>query len=173
VKRTFALTAVLALAAALLSVTLGNAQTSPVRGLTEKVTITVTPARERFKPYTFTIKGRIVPPPKLCAPGVVPNPGGNCVPIRCPPGATNPAYCVRPGLGVICSGKVNVRFQKNGNTTSSRNATLKPDCTYRSRVTFTGKPVATRTGRFKVRARFQGNSFLQPRTSPTRIVRAG
>ncbi len=173
-KRTFALAAVLALAAALLSATLGNAQTSaPARGLTERVTIAVTPKRDRVKPYTFTTKGRIFPPPRFCAPGVIPNPGGNCVPIRCPPGAKNPAYCVRPGLGVICSGKINVRFQKSRNTISSRNVNVRPDCTYRSKVTLTGRPLRTRTGTFRVRARFQGNSVLKPKTSPTRTVRAG
>jgi len=173
VKRTFALAAVLSLAVALLSATLGNAQTSTARGLTERVTIVVTPKRDRFRPYTFTTRGRIVPPPKSCEVGQIPNPGGNCVPRVCPPGVGNPVYCPVASRPTICSGKVNVRFQKRGSTASSRNVNLRPDCMYRSKVTFTGRPVATRTGTFKVRARCQGNSLLQLNSSATRTVRAG
>ncbi len=172
-KRSLVLTAALSLAAVPLFSTLGSAQTTANRGYTVKVTIKTTPKRDRSAPYTFTTKGRVIPPPKFCAPGVIPNPGGNCVPVSCPPGAKDRRYCVRPGLGVICSGKVNVRFQRKGSTISSRNVNVRPDCTYRSKVRFRGKPQRTRTGTFKVRVRFQGNQVLRPKGSPTRTVRAG
>ncbi len=58
------------------------------------------------------------------------------MPVICPPGATDIRYCVLPGRAVICSGQVNVRYQKRGTTISSRNVTVRSDCTYRSRVTF-------------------------------------
>jgi len=73
---------------------------------------------------------------------------------------------------VICSGKVAVRYQKNGVTISNRLATLRPDCSYRKTTTFRTR-LRLRRGRFTVRARFAGNAVLLPRTSPTRRVRAG
>ena len=173
-KRSLALAAILSLGIALLYATLGSAQSAtPARGFVDQITASTTPKRDRTRPYRFTTSGKIVPPPKSCEVGQIPNPGGNCVPRVCPPGQGNPVYCPVAPRSTICSGKVNVRFQKNRNTISSRNVTLRPDCTYRSRVTITGKPTATRKGTFTVRARFQGNSVLQPKNSATRRVRAG
>jgi len=146
------------------------------RGFANQVTSTTTPRRDRLRPYTFTTRGRIVPPPKYCAPGMSPTPGaGNCVPILCPAGAMSVAGCQffsQPPRSVICSGVVTVRFQKRGTTISSRNVSVRSDCTYRSRVSFRTK-LKARLGSLRVRSRFQGNGVLSPRSSATRIVRAG
>ncbi len=171
-KRSFVLTAVLSLLAVPLFGASATAQAPGARA-TVGISIKVTPKRDRTRPYTFTTTGRITLPPRFCAPGVRPTPGaGNCIPISCPAGTADPAYCTRPSLAVICSGVVNVRFQKRGTTTSSRNVRVRPNCTYRSRVTFSTR-LALRRGTFRVRARFQGNTVLAPRTSATRTVRAG
>ena len=165
--------AALSPAAVLMFASPGTAQAPGERAFTNRVTLSVTPTRDRTRPYTFTARGRIVPPGRFCNAGEKPSPGaGNCVPIVCPPGATDARYCVRPGLGVICSGKVAVRYQNRGTTISNRLATVRPDCSYRQRVTFRTR-LRTRRGNFTVRARFQGNAVLLPRNAPTRRVRAG
>jgi hypothetical protein len=164
----------LSVAAILLIPASGSAQgTLPtiVRANPLQVTLTVTPRRDRTRPFTFTSTGRVRVPTRLCNPGESPI-TGRCIPILCPPGATDINYCLRPGIGVICSGIVTVRFQKRTTTISSRNVFLRRDCTYRSRVTFRTRLI-TRVGNFRVRARFQGNVVLNPRTSRTRVVRAG
>ena len=164
--------AALSPAAVLMFASPGTAQAPGDRAFTDRATLSVTPPRDRTRPYTFTARGRIVPPGRFCNAGEKPSPGANCVPIACLPGATDARYCVRPGLGVICSGKVAVRYQKLGTTISNRLATLRPDCSYRQRVTFRTR-LRTRRGIFTVRARFQGNAVLLPRNAPTRRVRAG
>lgn len=133
---------------------------------------TTTPRRDRFRPYTFTTVGRLAPPTTFCAPGVSPTPAANCIPVLCPPGSLNPAYCVQPPRSIICSGTVTVRIQKRSTTISSRNVLLRPDCTYRSRVSFTTR-LTSRRGSLRVRARFQGNVLLSPINSRTTTVRAG
>jgi len=177
VKRSLILTAILALVALAVSAVPAAAQapTAPTfaRGVPEQVTRTTTPARDRTRPYTFTTSGRIVPPANYCAPGQTPlPPAANCIPVLCPPGATDIAYCFVPGRAIICSGLVNVRFQKRGTTVSSRNVQVRPDCSYRSRVTFRTR-LLTRIGVLSPRARFQGNLVLRPKTSTTGRVRAG
>jgi len=164
--------AALSPAAVLMFASPGTAQAPGDRAFTDRVTLSVTPTRDRTRPYTFTARGRIVPPGRFCNAGEKPSPGANCVPIACLPGATDARYCVRPGLGVICSGKVAVRYQKSGTTISNRLATVRSDCSYRQRVTFRTR-LRTRRGIFTVRARFQGNAVLLPRNAPTRRVRAG
>lgn len=173
-KRTLVLTVSLSLAAALLYASLGFAQaTAPVkRAMPRSVSLTVTPKRDRTRPFTFTSTGRVNVPRRYCSVAESQNPGNRCVPLICPAGAVDAQYCVRPGLGAICTGKVNVRYQRRGSTISSRNVTLRPNCTYRSRVSFNIRN-ALRRGSFRVRARFQGNNVLLPRTSSTRTVRAG
>jgi hypothetical protein len=176
VKRSLILTLALSLAAALLSLPSAGAQNNApaiVRGTTVQVTASTTPRRDRFRPYTFTTTGRVVPPGRYCTPGQNPGPGAaNCVPVICPRGVTDGRYCTFPARNVICSGTVTVRFQKRGTTISSRNVFVRPDCTYRSRVTF-HTLLRTRIGNLSVRARFQGNVVLTPRNSSTKIVRAG
>jgi hypothetical protein len=174
VKRSLALTAILALAALAGTTAPAVAQTPTfVRGVPLQVTRTTTPARDRTRPYTFTTRGRIVPPSRYCPPGQSPlSPAGNCIPVLCPPGATDIQYCFVPGTAVICSGFVNIRFQKRGTTISSRNVTVRPDCTYRGSVTF-HTLLALRRGVLTVRARFGGNLVLRPKSSNTGTVRAG
>lgn len=170
-KRSLVLTLALSLTAAVLYSSLSSAQTA-VRGFTVNVTNTTTPKRDRARPYVFTTRGRIVPPPRFCAPGQTPTPTANCVPIRCPAGARDARYCARPGLAVICSGKVAVRVRKGTRTLKTSTVNVKADCTYRSKVTFRTLTRARR-GLLKFRARFAGNTVLQAKNSPTRTVRAG
>jgi hypothetical protein len=175
VNRPLVLTGLLSLAALVLASS-GSAQT-PIptikRGYTVLVTARTTPTRDRTLPYIFTTTGRIVPPGRYCSPGADPSPGtGNCVPILCPPGTRNPSYCLRPGLSVICSGIVNVRFQKGPITISSRDVPLSRACTYASAVTFRTRLI-TRIGLLTVRVSFQGNVVLRPLTARDQTVRAG
>jgi hypothetical protein len=171
-KHLFVVTALSVAAVLLLSSPFAQSATD-LRGTPIKVSASTTPKRDRTRPYVFTTTGRVTVPSKFCAPNVAPGSGSkNCIPIKCPAGATNPSYCTRPARSVICSGKVNVRFQKRQTTISSRNVTLRADCSYRSRVTF-HTLLPTRIGNLTVRARFQGNAVLKPRTSANRIVRAG
>lgn len=174
-KRSLVLTLVLSLAAALLYVASGSAQTTIdiQRASPIQVTNITTPRRDRFRPYTFTTRGRVRPPTRYCAIGVNPGPGAaNCIPIICPPGVTDIRYCLVPGRRAICSGVVTVRVQKRGTTISSRNVNLRTDCTYISRVTFRTL-LRTRIGTLSFRARFQGNVLLTPRNSATKLARAG
>ncbi len=175
-KRLLALAAAVPVAAILLIPASGNAQNaldSIVRAEPVQVTNTTLPRRDRFRPYTFTTTGRVIPPTRYCNPGENPGTGtANCVPILCPPGVTDIRYCLRPGRSVICTGTVTVRVQKRGTTISSRNVLVNPDCTYRSRVTFRTR-LRSRTGFLSFRARFGGNAVLLPRNSSTRTARAG
>jgi hypothetical protein len=167
--------AALSVAALFLCSSPGGAQTttqSIVRGTPLQVTSKTTPKRDRTRPYTFTTTGTVRPPARYCAPNVNPGRGAaNCIPIRCPAGATNIAYCDVPGVAVICSGIVNVRYQKRTTTVSSRNVKVRANCTYRSRVSFNTR-LPTRVGVLRVRSRFQGNVVMTPRNSSTHTVRA-
>ena len=173
-KRLLALTVALPLAAVLFIPSAGAQSPTPsvTRANPVRVTLTVTPRRDRRSPFTYTSTGRVVPPSPYCKPGQDPQAGRGCIPILCPPGATTTTYCLFPGARVICSGTVTVRFQKRLTTISSRRVGLRPDCTYRSRVSFDLR-LSTRRGVFTVRARFSGNVLLNPRNSATRTVRAG
>ena len=115
VRRVLILTLSLSLTTALMFASAGSAQApSIVRGFTVQVTLTVTPKRDRTRPYTFTSRGRVVPPARLCYPGQNPTPGaGNCVPILCPAGVTDPRYCLIPGARSVCSGRVTVRIRRS------------------------------------------------------------
>jgi hypothetical protein len=77
-----------------------------------------------------------------------------------------------PGTAVVCSGFVNIRFQRRGTTISSRNVSVRPDCTYRGTVTFRTR-LALRRGVLTVRVRFSGNLVMRPKSSNTGTVRAG
>ena len=171
-KRILVLTS-LSLVAVFAITSLAGGQTVPVRGTLESITASTTPKRDRTRPYTFTTRGRIVPPPRFCAAGARPGTGAaNCIPINCPAGTTNAAYCIPPTVAQVCSGKVAVRFRKGRTTVSSRTVNLRSNCTYRSRVPLRIR-IFTRRGTLSVRARFQGNSLLSPKVSATRRVRAG
>jgi hypothetical protein len=162
-------------AGAVVPVTASDVAIATARGFTELVTLKVTPKRDRTRPYTFTSTGQIFPPAHFCAPGAGPTGEAgpaNCIPIICPAGNTNPAYCAPPPRSVICSGIVTVRFQRHHTTISSRNVSVKADCTYSSTVSFRTR-LHSRRGSLQVRARFQGNVVLTPQNSKTKTVRAG
>lgn len=144
------------------------------RAVVENLTAKTTPKRDMRRPYAFVTTGKIVPPARFCAAGENPSGTGgtNCVPILCPPGILDGNYCFSPSRARICSGFVAIRYQKVRATISSRNVTLKPDCTYRTRVVFRTL-LRTRRGVLNVRARFQGNELLKPSTNVTHKVRAG
>lgn len=172
-KRSLVLTAALSLVAVIVSVAPAGAQSSSfVRGAPEQITSATTPDRDRTRPYTFATTGSVARPANYCTPGTSPlGPAGNCIPILCPPGTTAVAYCNVPTIAIICSGIVNVRFQKNGMTISSRNVEIRADCTFRSSVMFRSR-ARLRTGLLSVRSRFQGNLVLRPRSATTDQVRA-
>ena len=155
----------------------GDAQTptpETPRASVEGITAKTTPRRDRRRPFSFVTTGKIVPPERFCAPNVSPVGTGatNCIPLLCPPGITDGAYCFAPPRGRICSGFVAIRFQKVRTTISSRNVQVRPDCTFRSRVTFRTL-LRVRRGRLNVRARFQGNELLKPSINQVHRVRAG
>jgi hypothetical protein len=128
-----------------------------VRAATQSVTSSTTPKRKRTRPYVFTTAGRVVAPP-YCAGGAAPSvAGARCVPRTAP----------------LCTGLVTVVFKKRGNTISSRSAGLRPNCTYRSRVSFDTRRDPLRRGALTVSTRFQGNTMLLPKTARTYVVRAG
>jgi hypothetical protein len=141
------------------------------KAFTTKVTAKTTPKRDRRNPFVFTTKGKITPPTAFCGSTAAPTQSRNCIPLDCPAGATNTRYCVRPGLAVICRGKVNIRIQRRGRTISSRNVNVRSNCAYTSNVTLRLKP--NRRGSLKVRARFAGNTVLRAKASSTATVRAG
>ena len=169
-KRSLALAALLSLAASIVVVA-GAQSAFNGKAFTTKVTAKTTPKRDRRNPFVFTTKGKISPPTVFCSSTAPPTQSRNCIPLDCPPGATNARYCVKPGLGVICRGKVNIRIQRRGRTISSRNVNLKANCTYSSKVTLRLK--RNRRGSLKVRARFAGNTVLRVKASSTATVRAG
>lgn len=173
-KRLVVLTGLLPLAAILLVPAPASAQGTLdqiIRANPRQVTLTATPRRDPTRPYTFTSRGRVIPPSRYCRPMDNPFTVG-CVPVLCPPGVTDLRYCLLPGPRVICSGTVTVRYQKRFTTISSRVVSVRRDCTYRSRVTFSTR-LPTRRGTLRVQARFGGNALLLPRRSATRLVRAG
>jgi hypothetical protein len=176
VKRLLVLVAALPMVAALLVPASAGAQAQLVsitRANPRQVTISTTPRRDRFLPFRFTTTGRVIPPTRFCNPGEIPGTGArSCIQVLCPPGQTDIRYCLIPGRGVVCTGNVNVRVQKKSTTISSRIVNLRPNCTYRSQVTFSTL-LRTRTGTLSFRSRFGGNAVMLPRNSRTIKVRAG
>ena len=148
---------VLSVTAVFLTTSLAAGQTGNAKSST---TSKVSPKRDKRKPYKFTTSGK-VKPPKFCASTT---PAANCVPLKCPPGATNPAYCTKPKP---CRGKVRVRFKRNGKTVSSKTTNLKSNCKYKKKTTVKKK------GRYQVQVRFLGNDVLAPSSASTKSVRAG
>jgi hypothetical protein len=161
---------------------LANSQSTPLRASVQRVTSNTTPKRDRTRPYTFTTTGRVVPP-GACPAGTPVTSGLPCLPPICPP-PTNPGtiyqgpvYCVPPATTAVCSGKITVKFSRRNKgggvfTISSREVSLKSDCTYRSRVSFRTRD-RNRRGVLTVRVRFQGNQYLLPKNAPRRTVLAG
>jgi PKD repeat protein len=126
------------------------------RAATKRVTASTTPTKDRSWPYTFVTTGRVVPP-AYCATGVTPTAaGGNCVTLGAP----------------RCVGVVTVRIKKRTYTISSRNVGLRPNCTYRSKVSLRSR-TPLRRGTLAVSVRFQGNASLLPKAAPTQTVRTG
>ncbi len=79
---------------------------------------------------------------------------------------------MRPTLQVICSGIVTVRFTKRDRTIASKKLRLRPDCSYRSRVSLRSRSILRR-GVLSVLVKFEGNLVLLPKSATTRRVRAG
>jgi len=113
-----------------------------LRLIPSRVTSATTPGRDRVRPHTFVTKGKVVPP----------------------------AECAAGPKAVVCTGVVTVRVKRTGPfTISSRRARLRPDCTYRSQVTFR---VAGRlgSGSLRVHAAFEGNRLLAPANAGAHTV---
>lgn len=134
-------------------------------GITKSSTSSkVSPKRDKKKPYKFKTKGSVNFPKKFCAPNA---PAPDCIPLICPPGTSNPAYCTKPTAAKVCTGKVKITFKKGKKTLSSKSVSLKPNCKYSSKTTI------KKHGKLKVKARFGGNTILAPSSASTKKVRAG
>jgi hypothetical protein len=137
------------------------------------VTAKTTPKHDRTKLYTFTTTGRVIAP-AYCGPTAVPSiVGSACVLPICPAGSIDPADCTRPAQKLLCAtGKLTVRLIRIAYTVSTRTVGLRPDCTYRTRVSLKSSS-PFRRGALTVRVRFEGNPFLLPKRASSQTVRAG
>ncbi len=167
-----ALTPAVIAAGAIGGASIAGAQDNPQDQRVEptSVTYTVTPNRDRKKPFKFTVRGRVGVPNQLpptaqgCPPGVEPG---------------NP-YC-QPQREKACeNGRVAVRYKtgkKLGTTISLRRFDLKPGpananpwfCTYEGTTTFRNR---ARFGgnRLKVTVRFLGNDVMEAKSAASKIV---
>ena len=102
----------------------------------------VTPGRDTRAPYRFTTSGR----------------------LNLPAGVTRAQGCAE--------GEVAITVKRGRRTMSTRRATLRRDCTFRSTISFRSRP-GLGGGRLRVAARFLGNDVLRPVSAPTRTARAG
>lgn len=90
-----------------------------------KLTASVAPPHRLKRPYRFTITGRLTYPKTVC-----------------PKGNTNKKYCVTVGR-ITCGGKIQIRVRllkdkllaRSNKLVTTRSAPLRPDCTYRYRLT--------------------------------------
>ena len=148
----------LSLAAALLAPSGASAQQPiyPAKVAPVSLSSSVTPKRDRSRPYKFVTRGTLRLPAVL--------------PFICPPGITVIQYCVPPPKPLVCVGSVTVKFKKGLATRSTRIVSLRSNCTYSSNVTFRNR--STR-GTLRVTVRFNGNAFLTARSATTKTVRAG
>ncbi len=155
------------------TVSSGQGQRVPNRAQTRRVTAKTTPKHDRTKLYTFTTTGRVIPP-VYCGPTAVPSiVGSACVLPICPVGSIDPSDCTRPAQKLLCAtGKLTVRLIRIAYTVSTRTVGLRPDCTYRTRVSLKSSS-PFRRGALTVRVRFEGNPFLLPKQASSQIVRAG
>lgn len=71
-----------------------------------------------------------------------------------------------------CRGRVTIRFKRGRKTVRLRRARVSQSCRYRSRTRVGVRP-RRRPVTLRVLVRFRGNSVLNPRSAPTRKVRAG
>ena len=130
----------------------GTTPTTPTNTVTQEVifqrvrprgiTVKVTPKRDTRAPFTFTTTGRILPPS----------------------GLSSADACRSVGL-------VSVQVQRRKATISNRRATLRPDCTFASQVTFKYRKRFGSVRRLKFTIRFAGNQRLEPFTANPRFRR--
>lgn len=122
--------------------TIANDEDAPIVRKKPGVVATVTPRRDATFPYRFRAVGRVV----------------------LPTGVTRAQGC---GAGVV-----SVQYKVGKKTISTRRTTLKRDCRFTIRTTFS-LPKRLQGGRLKVTIRFAGNKFLLRGDAKTRFVRAG
>ena len=108
-----------------------------------RVTLSVTPRRDRRPPFSFRARGRV----RLFA-------------------GINPAQACR-------GGRVSVQVKVGRKTVSTRRVRLRGDCSYRSRVTFRKRSRLGRTGQLRFRARFLGNDALRAKRGRVRTATVG
>jgi len=123
----------------------------------------VSPKRDKKKPYKFKVSGTVKFPLALCAPNA---PSSGCLPITCPPGVTLARYCTLPTIARICSGKVKITF-KSKRASVSKTTSVSTSCKYKKSVTLKKK------GKYKVTAKFGGNTILKSSTASKKNARAG
>jgi hypothetical protein len=115
-----------------------------------KVTRKTKPIVGHHYPWKFTTAGAVI---------VVKN--------QCPPGTTDTTYCT-PRPPKPCKGKVRVWFTIGKKVVSSKKATLKKNCKYKSAMVVRDKSLAGQ--RMRVHARFLGNSVLKAKSARGRRV---
>ena len=106
------------------------------------ISIRITPTRDRSAPFTFRTTGRILPPT----------------------GMSNAQAC--GSLGVV-----SVQVQRRKTTISNRRTTIRPNCTFSSRVTFKNRKRFAGARRLKFTVRFTGNDVLEAFVANARFRR--
>lgn len=97
------------------------------------LTQTLSPKSDLKAPFRFTVSGRVIPPTFLTA----------------------KEACASIGF-------VSVQFKRRTQTLSTRRAQVRPDCTYRSTVSFASRKRFGRSRTLRVQVRFLGNQILEP-----------
>jgi hypothetical protein len=101
--------------------------------------------------------------------------------IGCPPRVAPAGFAVTgrltPPAGMTaaaaCAGQVHVQFKRGTKTISARRRNVRPNCSWRSSVSFARRSRVGRSGRLRVTVRFLGNDVLAPAQARTFRVRAG
>ncbi|CAA9529787.1 MAG: Ornithine carbamoyltransferase, partial [uncultured Solirubrobacteraceae bacterium] len=97
------------------------------------LTQSLSPKSDLKAPYRFTVSGRVIPPTFLSA---------------------------QQACGSI--GFVSVQFKRRTQTISTRRSLVRPDCSYRSTVSFASRKRFGRSRVLRVQVRFLGNQVLEP-----------
>jgi hypothetical protein len=72
-----------------------------------------------------------------------------------------------------CNGKVSVKIMRGAKVISTRQRTLRSNCTWASTIAFSNRSRIGRSGRLKAAVRFLGNDLLSPRSAKALSIRAG
>jgi hypothetical protein len=162
--------AVLALTVVFLSTAAAPAAS---KGTLASVSAKSSPKTDKKSPFKFKVTGALALPSSFCAPGA----GGNCIPLNCGAGVTNPKYCGAPAIASLCAGKVQVTFKKGSKTVGKKTAKVNPaTCKYSAKASFKdkkGKKAKLKGVKLKVVAKFLGNTVFSAKSSKSFKVTVG